>query len=65
VEEFKVLRKIGSDHLPLFCSFRIDAQKNWNEDKVEVLEEGEIEKANEIIKNGVKEDGDRDEVASE
>lgn len=64
VNEFKTLRAIGSDHLPLFCKFCIvteNKSENLSE-KTNVAEDGEIE---EIIEEGKKEKGDRDIVATE
>lgn len=65
VNEFTVLEKFGSDHLPLFAEFQINNGKNLNQDNVERLEEGEMEEVDELIDEGKAEDGERDTVAKE
>lgn len=64
IEEFKVLRAIGSDHLPLYCRFFIDQKSTVQEGEVEVLEKGELSQVHEMIKEGKEEKSDRPEVAS-
>lgn len=65
IEDFKTLRNIGSDHLPLFCSFHINKTETIQEDEVEKLEEGDEKEVEEMIENGIEEEGDRPEVATE
>ncbi len=65
VNEFTVLEKFGSDHLPLFCEFQINNGKNLNHEHVESLEEGEMEEVDELIQEGKAENGERDAVAQE
>ncbi|MBC8769844.1 endonuclease/exonuclease/phosphatase family protein [Arenibacter sp. BSSL-BM3] len=65
VEDFKTLRKIGSDHLPLFCEFFINKKDDVQEEDVETLEEGEMKEVEEMIEDGIKEESDRPEVAKE
>lgn len=63
IEDFKTLRNIGSDHLPLFCKFFINHNENIQEEEVETLEEGEEEEVEEMIEDGIKEESERPEVA--
>jgi len=63
VEDFKTLPPIGSDHLPLFCTFFINQKEDTQEEKVETLEEGDEEEVEEMIEDGMEEEGNRPEVA--
>lgn len=65
VEELKALENIGSDHLPLYCKFFIDKQNDDQEELVEHLEKGDIAEVNEIIKEGKKEESDRETIVTE
>ena len=65
VEEFKALRNIGSDHLPLYCRFFIDGKIPIQEEEVEKLEKEEVSEVNEMIAEGKEEESDRPEVAKE
>ncbi len=65
IEDFKTLRNIGSDHLPLFCKFFINHFEEVQEEQVEILEEGEEEEVEEMIEDGIEEESDRPEVATE
>ncbi|MEX0609037.1 MAG: endonuclease/exonuclease/phosphatase family protein [Balneolaceae bacterium] len=65
IEEFKTLRNIGSDHLPLFCKFFINQKEVEQEKEVVELEKGEEEKVDEMIKDGVDEKSDRPKIATE
>lgn len=65
VEEFKTLRPIGSDHLPLYCRFFINHKSTKQESKVEELEKGELSEVNEMIEEGKKEESDRPQVAKD
>jgi endonuclease/exonuclease/phosphatase (EEP) superfamily protein YafD len=65
IEDFKTLRAIGSDHLPLFCKFFINQKENMQDEEVEKLEKGEEEEVEEMIKDGIDEESDRPEVATE
>jgi endonuclease/exonuclease/phosphatase (EEP) superfamily protein YafD len=67
IEELKTLPYFGSDHLPLYCKFSIGSDKEHQEEQEELLEEleeGELEEADEMIAEGVEEEGDRDDVAT-
>lgn len=59
IEEFKTLKNIGSDHLPLYCRFFIDSKITDKETNEEYLDEEEIEEANEMVEEGKKEESDR------
>lgn len=65
IEEFKTLRRIGSDHLPLFCKFFINHKEDAQEEEVETLEEGEEEEVEKIIQDGIEEESDREKVVTE
>jgi len=65
IEDFKTLRNIGSDHLPLFCKFFINNKEDIQEEDVETLEEGEAEEVEEMIEDGIEEESDRPKVAVE
>jgi endonuclease/exonuclease/phosphatase (EEP) superfamily protein YafD len=65
MEDFKALRNIGSDHLPLFCKFFINQKEDMQEEEVETLEKGEEEEVEEMIGDGKDEENDRPEVAKE
>lgn len=59
IEEFKTLKNIGSDHLPLYCRFFIDSKITRKEKNEEDLDEEEIDEANEMVEEGKKEESDR------
>ncbi len=65
VEELKALENFGSDHLPLFCKFSVDYKNDEQLLEVEKLEKGDMKEVNKIIEEGIKEDGDRDEIVTE
>lgn len=65
IEEFKVLRPIGSDHLPLYCRFYINEESSVQESDVEELDKGEISEVNEMIEEGKEEESNRPTVAKE
>lgn len=65
VEDFKTLRPIGSDHLPLFCKFFINYNEDIQEEEVETLEKGEKKEVEEMIEEGIEEESDRPKVATE
>lgn len=65
IEDFKTLRNVGSDHLPLYCSFYLNRDENVQEEEVISLQEDEKEEVNDFIEKGVKETGDRPAVAAE
>lgn len=65
VKEIRALENFGSDHLPLYCKFYIDKVNDVQEEQVEELEAGDMEEVEEMIQDGIKEDGDRDAVVTE
>jgi len=65
MEDFKTLRNIGSDHLPLFCKFFINQTEDSQKEEVETLEEGEEEEVEEMIEDGINEESDRPAIATE
>lgn len=65
MEDFKTLRNIGSDHLPLFCEFFINQKEDMQEEAVERLEKGKEEEVEEMIDDGINENNDRPAVAAE
>jgi endonuclease/exonuclease/phosphatase (EEP) superfamily protein YafD len=65
IEDFRTLKNIGSDHLPLFCKFFINHKEDVQEEEVETLEEGEEEEVKELIREGIEEESDRPVVATE
>lgn len=62
IEDFKTLRNIGSDHLPLYCSFYINKKIDVQEDDVESLEKNELQEVDEMIQEGIEEESDRPQV---
>ena len=66
IQDFKTLRNIGSDHLPLYCTFFLNKEEeDLQEDGVETLHEDELEEVDELIEKGIEEDGNRPTVAEE
>ncbi|MCA9776042.1 MAG: endonuclease/exonuclease/phosphatase family protein [Candidatus Eremiobacteraeota bacterium] len=63
VEELKTLPYFGSDHLALYLRFHINRFNEEQEELVEELEEGEMKEVEEMIEEGIEEEGNRDEVA--
>lgn len=65
IEELKTLENFGSDHLPVYCEFFIDHQKEEQKDRIEKADSEEKAEANEMIEEGKKEDGEREEIVTE
>lgn len=65
IEDFRTLRPVGSDHLPLFCKFFINHKEDIQEEDVETLEQGEKQEVKEMIEDGVEEESDRPVVVTE
>jgi endonuclease/exonuclease/phosphatase (EEP) superfamily protein YafD len=63
VDEFKTLRKIGSDHLPMYCTFFINKESTVQEEEIEDRDNDEISETNEMIREGKEENSDRPKVA--
>ena len=58
INELKVLHDIDSDHLPLFCEFFISLKTEHTE--IDDADSSEIEEANQMIKEGKKNENQRD-----
>lgn len=65
IEELKTLENFGSDHLPVYCQFYIDHNNDEQEERVEQADSEEIAEAEEIIKEGKEENGERDAIVTE
>ena len=65
VTKLKTLENFGSDHLAIYCEFFIDAEKTDQEELVEHATKEELKEAEEMIKDGIEEDGERDAVVTE
>lgn len=65
IQELKTLPYFGSDHLALYSEFYINRGDDSQEDLVEELEEGEMSEVNELIIEGIAEEGNREEIATE
>lgn len=62
IEDLKTLRPIGSDHLPLFCKFFINIDEDMHEEEVETLDVEEAEEVEDMIEDGIEEEGERPPV---
>jgi len=62
IEEFKILGDIGSDHFPLYSSFYINPDISTENKPTESLEKEVKKEAKEMIREGEKEEGNRDEA---
>ena len=66
IEDFRTLRNIGSDHLPLYCSFFIkEKEEKRQKEELESLEHEEENEVEELIEKGIAEEGNRNSVATE
>lgn len=65
IEELETLPYFGSDHFALFCRFTIDHHDESQEELVEQLENGEMKEVNKMIQDGIEEESDREEIATE
>jgi endonuclease/exonuclease/phosphatase (EEP) superfamily protein YafD len=65
IQNLSVLPDFGSDHLPLFCTFYINRHDDAQEELVEILEHGDLEEVNQMIEDGIKEEGNRPQIAVE
>lgn len=63
IVEFKTLKHIGSDHLPLYCRFYINPESNSQDIHAEALDNDEITEVNELIEAGKAVESDRPAVA--
>ena len=64
IKDFKTLRNIGSDHLPLFCSFFINPYNKIQEKEIETLEKEDLPLIEEMIEEGVNEQSQRPAVVT-
>lgn len=58
IQELKVLENVGSDHFPICCVFHIDHSTTVQEDAVEEATAEEEKEAEELIREGKKEESD-------
>lgn len=65
VTQLKTLENFGSDHLPVYCEFFIDAELEHQEDQVETATKEEENEAEEMIQDGIEEQSDRERVVTE
>ena len=65
MEDLKTLENFGSDHLPVYCEFFIDHHKDDQKERIEKADSKEKAEAKEMIEEGKKEDGERDEIVTE
>lgn len=64
IQDFKTLRDIGSDHLPLFSKFYLNKSDDIQEDEVEALAKSDKQEVEKMIIDGVEEQSDRPAVAT-
>ncbi|WP_027385900.1 endonuclease/exonuclease/phosphatase family protein [Chryseobacterium gregarium] len=65
IEDLKTLENFGSDHLPVYCEFYIDHHNPEQEKRIDTATHEEKAEAEEMIQEGKKEDGERDQVVTE
>jgi endonuclease/exonuclease/phosphatase (EEP) superfamily protein YafD len=65
IQDLSVLSDFGSDHLPLYCNFYINRHDDAQEELVEELEHGDLDEVNQMIEDGIKEEGGRPKIAVE
>lgn len=65
IKELKTLEKFGSDHLPVFCEFFIDLENREQKDRIEKADSDEKSEAKQMIREGIKEEGERERVVTE
>lgn len=65
VQKLIALENIGSDHLPLYCEFVINYKNDEQLSQVTTLEKGDMQEVNQMIKNGIEEDGDRETIVTQ
>lgn len=65
VTQLNTLENFGSDHLAVYCKFFIDAEIGIQEEMVETATTEELVEVEEMIEEGIEEEGERDEVATE
>lgn len=65
VTTLKTIDNFGSDHLPVYCEFFIDHQKDHQENQIESATHEEKQEAEKMIQEGIKKEGNRDAVVTE
>ncbi|MBL1407661.1 endonuclease/exonuclease/phosphatase family protein [Sphingobacterium faecale] len=58
IDQLNILSSIGSDHFPVSCTFHIDRQSDEQEERIEELENDEMQEVNELIQEGKEENSD-------
>ena len=65
INNLKTLENFGSDHLPVYCKFSIDHINQEQKERIDFASSEEKAEAEEMIEEGVKEEGKRDSVVTE
>lgn len=65
IESLKTLDNFGSDHLPIFCEFSVDLINEAQKERIKTADAEEKAEAEEMIEEGIKEDGERDAIVTE
>lgn len=58
IDQLYILSDIGSDHFPVACTFHIDSRSDDQEERVEELEDGEMQEVNSLIEEGKEEESE-------
>lgn len=66
IDDLKTLENFGSDHLPVYCEFFIDHEQDIKqEERIDYATAEEKAEAEEMIEEGIEENGERDAVVTE
>ncbi|KQT18531.1 hypothetical protein ASG31_07380 [Chryseobacterium sp. Leaf404] len=65
IGDLKTLDNFGSDHLPVYCKFKIDHKNDDQEERIDTADAEEKAEAEEMIEEGKKEDGEREAIVTE
>lgn len=65
IDTLKTLENFGSDHLPVYCKFKIDHVNDDQEERIDTADAEEKAEAEEMIEEGKKEDGERNAIVTE
>lgn len=65
IEDLKTLENFGSDHLPVYCEFYIDHHNYEQKERIDGATSEEKAEAEEMIREGIEENGERDAVVTE
>ncbi len=64
IDQLKTLEYIGSDHLPIYCTFHVDTASHQQDEEVQPIEKDEIEDVEQLIQEGKREEStNRTEVS--